>query len=242
MALAIAIFVMVLVGVMGAGLLVFVRNDLESVIGVNQGQRAFAIAEAGIQIAEVQQLSDVARRHYDRDRTNDCTNGQIRATAVDWSPNTTIYSDPRNCGSVTTTRSAGGVTRDFAGGKFNVTIECFDQVGDASDICSGISEMAPENVEASRKAFFKITSTGYYPADGSGAKRKVEAIYYTNSLDVPTAYYTPKDIEFNGSPTVSGVSFFAGGNIKVGNADINPTVPALYRDWDTTNPANFSST
>ena len=247
-ALAIAIFVMVLVGVMGAGLLVFVRNDLESVIEVNQGQRAFAIAEAGIQIAEVQQLSDVARRHYDRDLANDCTNGQIRATAVDWSPNTTIYSDPKNCSSSTTTRPVGGVTRDFAGGRFNVSIECFDQVGDTTDICSGISEMAPENIEASKKAFFKITSTGYYPADGSGAKRKIEAIYYTNTLDVPTAYYTPKDIEFNGNPAVRGVSFFAGGNIILGNMLDNPhpsvdrITPALYRDWDTTNSANFTST
>jgi hypothetical protein len=241
-ALAVAIFVVVLVGVMGAGLLVFVRNDLDSVIEVNQGQRAFAIAEAGIQAAEMQQLSDVSRRHYDKDLTNDCTNGQIRATALDWSPNTTIYSDPRNCSSTTTTRSAGGITRDFAGGRFNVTIQCFDQVGDATDICSGISEMAPENVEASKKAFFKIISTGYYPADGSGAKRKVEAIYYTNTLDVPTAYYTPNNIEFNGSPNVSGVSFFAGGYIKVGNATIDRTTPALYKDWDTTNPTNFSPT
>lgn len=241
-ALAIAIFVMVLVGVMGAGLLVFVRNDLESVIEVNRGQRAFKIAEAGVQVAEMQQLSDVARRHYDRDRTNDCDNGQTRATAVDWSPNTTIYSDPKNCSSSTATRAVGGVTRDFAGGRFNVTIECFDQLGDPTDVCRGITETAPENVEASKKAFFKITSTGFYPADGSGAKRKIEAIYYTNRLDVPTAYYTPKNIEFNGSPDVAGVSFFAGGNIRLGNADVSSTSPALYRDWDTTNPANFSPT
>jgi type II secretory pathway pseudopilin PulG len=237
-ALPVAIMVMVLVGVMGAGLLVFVRNDLDAVVEVNQGQRAFEIAEAGIQAAKTQQLSDVVRRHYDRDHTNDCTSGQIRATAEDWSPNTTIYSDPRNCSSTTTTRAAGGVTRNFAGGRFNVTIECFAQ-GDT--VCIG-GESAPENVAASQKAFFKITSTGYYPADGSGARRKIEAIYYATRLDVPTAYYTPEDIEFNGSPVVAGVSFFAGGNIRLGNADIDRTTPALYRDWDTTNAATFSPT
>jgi hypothetical protein len=237
-ALPLAIMVMVLIGVMGAGLLVFVRNDLEAVVEVNQGQKAFEIADAGIQAAKTQQLSDVVRRHYDRDRTNDCDNGQLRATAQDWSPNTTIYSDPRNCSSSTITRPVGGITKDFAGGRFNVTIECFAQ-GDTS--CVG-GEAAPEAIEASKRAFFKITSTGYYPADGSGAKRKIEAIFYTNRLDVPTAYYTPNDIAFNGSPDVAGVSFFSGGNIQVGNADIDRTTPALYRDWDTTNPANFSPT
>jgi hypothetical protein len=35
----------VLIGVMGAGLLVFVRNDLEAVVEVNLGQRAFNLAE-----------------------------------------------------------------------------------------------------------------------------------------------------------------------------------------------------
>jgi hypothetical protein len=72
--------------------------------------------------------------------------------------------------------------------------------------------------------------------------RVVQAIVHTNKLDVPTAYYTPKNIEFNGSPDVEGVSFFAGGNIDLKNVTINRTTPALYNDWDTTNPANFAPT
>lgn len=90
-----------------------------------------------------------------------------------------------------------------------------------------------------------MTSTGYYPADESGAKRKVEAIYYTNDLNIPKAYYTPKDIEFNGNVEIRGVSFFAGGNIIGSNSgsvtiDRGPTTP--YKDWDTTNTANFYPT
>lgn len=242
LALPLAIGVMVIVGVMGAGLLVFVNRDLEAVVEVNQGQKAFEIAEAGVQVAKTQQLSDVVRTHYDRVLTNDCNNNQRRTTVEDWSPNTTVYVDPRDCNSGTTTRPTGGVTRSFARGKFNVIIECFDQVGDPSDICSGITESAPESIEASKRAFFKITSTGYYPADGSGAKRKIETIYHTNRLDVPTAYYTPKNIRFNGGVSIKGVSFFAGGNItKTPSASlsVDRTTPAIYRDWDTTDPANF---
>ncbi len=248
LALPLAIMVMVIVGVMGAGLLVFVRNDLEAVVEVNQGQKALEIAEAGVAVAKQQQLSDVVRRHYDGDIANDCFNGQIRATSDDWSPNTTVYSDPKDCSSSTTTRARAGVTRNFADGAFNVNIECLNQTGDdaANDPCAGAGiESAPENIEASKRAYFKITSTGYYPADGSGAARTVQAIVHTNKLDVPTAYYTPKTIRFNGSPDVSGVSFFAGENIILGSADLKrgPSDPlALYRDWDTTNAANFTPT
>ena len=256
-ALGLAIIMVVLIGVMGAGLLVFVNTDLKNVIENNNGQRAFQLADAGIQLAKTQQLSDVVRRHYDRDITNDCDNGQIRATGEDWSPITTVYSDPRNCNSSTTTRAQGGVTRKFNGGTFNVTIECYDQKGETpGSICkNNTTGLAPEDIEASKRAYFKITSTGCYPAPDPatpnvcpGAKRKVEAIYYTSKLDVPTAYYTPKNIEFNGNPTVSGVSFFAGGNIILGNMikPPNPSVDrspnALYQDWDTTNPAYFTPT
>ena len=48
-ALPLAIIMIVLVAVMGAGLLVFVRNDLEAVVEVNQGQRAMDATDAGIQ-------------------------------------------------------------------------------------------------------------------------------------------------------------------------------------------------
>ncbi len=241
-AMGLAVITIVLIGVMGAGLLVFVRSNLEAVIEVNQGQKAFEIAEAGVQAAKTQQLSDVVRQHYDRDHTNDCAPG--RRLDEDWSPTTVGYANS-DCTGGTITK-APGVTKNFAKGRFTVTIECFDQLNDpATDPCAGITQGAPESIEASKRAFFKITSTGYYPANGSGAKRRVEAIYHTNSLDVPTAYYTPKDIKFNGGVSIKGVSFFAGGNItKTPSASLNidRNTPALYRNWDTTNPANFTPT
>lgn len=65
MAMGLAIITMVLIGVMGAGLLTFVVTDLNSVVEVNQGQRAFEVADAGIQAAERQLASKPEQGSYD---------------------------------------------------------------------------------------------------------------------------------------------------------------------------------
>lgn len=54
-----------LIGVMGAGLLTFVAANLDAVVEVNQGQRAFEMADAGIRIAELQLVSESTPDHYD---------------------------------------------------------------------------------------------------------------------------------------------------------------------------------
>lgn len=64
-AMGLAVILIVIIGVMGAGLLVFVRNDLEAVVEVNQGQRAFEMADAGVQAAEQQLKSDSSSDSYD---------------------------------------------------------------------------------------------------------------------------------------------------------------------------------
>ena len=48
MTLALAMIMIVLIGVMGAGLLTFVNRDLNTVVEENRGQRAFEMADAGI--------------------------------------------------------------------------------------------------------------------------------------------------------------------------------------------------
>jgi Tfp pilus assembly protein PilX len=58
MALGLAIIVVVIVGVMGAGLLTFVATDLEAVVAVNRGEQAFELAEAGIEVAKAHLVSD----------------------------------------------------------------------------------------------------------------------------------------------------------------------------------------
>jgi hypothetical protein len=58
MALGLAIIVVVIVGVMGAGLLTFVATDLEAVLAVNRGEQAFELAEAGIEVAKAHLADD----------------------------------------------------------------------------------------------------------------------------------------------------------------------------------------
>jgi hypothetical protein len=65
MTLALAIIMIVLIGVMGAGLLTFVSRDLNTVVEVNQGQRAFEIADAGINAAKRQLISTPDPKFYD---------------------------------------------------------------------------------------------------------------------------------------------------------------------------------
>lgn len=65
MALGLAVVVVVVVGVMGAGLLTFVVTDLSAVAGVNKGQRAFEMAEAGVGVAERQIVSVPEAGRYD---------------------------------------------------------------------------------------------------------------------------------------------------------------------------------
>ena len=58
MALGLAIIVVVIVGVMGAGLLTFVTTDLQAVVQVNRGEQAFELAEAGIEVAKAHLAND----------------------------------------------------------------------------------------------------------------------------------------------------------------------------------------
>lgn len=69
--MALTVMMVVVIGVMGAGLLVFVQRDLESVVEVNQGQRALELADSGVQAAK-RQLStvDARPRNYDDNALN----------------------------------------------------------------------------------------------------------------------------------------------------------------------------
>jgi Tfp pilus assembly protein PilX len=58
MVLGLAIMVVVIVGVMGAGLLTFVTTDLQAVVQVNRGEQAFELAEAGIEVAKAYLATD----------------------------------------------------------------------------------------------------------------------------------------------------------------------------------------
>ncbi len=76
MTMGLAVIMIVLIGVMGAGLLTFVQRDLGSVVENNKGQRAFELAEAGVQVAKEQLQDDSIPAHY---------NGGTDAADLRWS-------------------------------------------------------------------------------------------------------------------------------------------------------------
>lgn len=230
-ALPLAVIMIVLIGVMGAGLLVFVRNDLEAVIEVNQGQRAFNVADAGVQVAKQQLLGDKYPAHYDVDDaassinfgaacnvdSSDASESIVRVPAGEnWSP------------------EVGGITKNFAGGQFNVTIRWLSPNASADSRC-----IAPETGTLSPGVdYFKVISTGTY----GNAKRKIETIYRTYPLDVPKAYFTPGNITLSGTANIQNVSLFTLGNITInGGAQISGPDLA-YGDWNDSPSDKYNTT
>jgi len=221
--MGLTVIMIVLIGVMGAGILTFVQRDLQSVIEVNQGQKAFEVADSGIQVARRELLSDAEPSHYDIVGTSNST----------WAYKGTSGAPQQK-------------TLSFAGGTITVNIQYLPPVVAPA---TPTSEQAPEVISvgstelSSGCNYFKIKAYGV----SSQAKRGAEAIYCASKLNVPTSYYTPKNIEFDGNVTMGGVSFFAGTNIKgsrSGSVSIVRTTPALYGDWDSTNfnpPSNHNT-
>lgn len=196
-AMALAVMVMVIVGVMGAGLLVFVSNDLESVVEVNQGQSAFDIADAGSQAAKQQILGDKTPGHYDIEGGSpSCDSSEESPDRIgkNWSPQD---EDPGGAD-----EDLAGEERSFAGGNFDVTVQWLNQDPSADASC-----IAPETTSSPEDGveYFRVVSTG----TSGDAIRRVEAIYETYNLDVPRAYYTPGPLTVSGTACVDSVSLFS---------------------------------
>jgi hypothetical protein len=240
MALGLAIMVMVIVGVMGAGLLVFVRNDLEAVVEVNQGQRAFDIADAGAQVAKQQLLGDKEPGHYDVEEATLC-NTDVRDPddGID-----TTNDIQRNPSTENWAPGAGGQIRSFAGGQFTVTIQWLNPDPTAPDSCR-----APETGTLPPGTdYFKVVSTGEY----GNSKRRIEIIYETYDLNVPRAYYTPGKINIAGTACIDSVSLFTsntatdaidfdgGGGCSAGGHIQGPDL--AYGDWNDPPSDAFNTT
>jgi hypothetical protein len=66
-ALGLAVILVVLVGVLAAGLLAVLRSDLEATARANGGRSALHLADAGAQAAAAQLCADADPAHYDAD-------------------------------------------------------------------------------------------------------------------------------------------------------------------------------
>lgn len=241
MTLALAVIMIVVIGVMGAGLLTFVRNDLEAVVEVNQGQRALEMADAGVETAR-SHLATVDARPANFDDNG--LNGDS-----EWSEITAV--------------GAGEKRIDFDGdGQNDVFVKIRFLTPSATESETAQPDKAPEVLPAgavdnnadgyldypSNRSYFRVTARG----EMGNAVRQVQAIYRSQNFDIPVAFFATRDINFNGNATtVSGISLFAQrcitnlrpGNISgedrvYGNWATNPVTgaPNAYNDVPRTNP------
>lgn len=226
--LPLAVIMVVLVGVMGAGLLTFVNRDLETVVRVNQGQRAFDLADAGVQVAKRQILVDDAPAHYDVD-------GAARSDFYDATCNIPS-TDPQEGSPIEWSVEGGGATRSFAGGELNVTIRWMS--GDPTSATCKNKAPVPVALDSPVR-YFQVISTGCVPdCTNPTAKRRVEAIYNTHDAGVPKAYFSPTGVTIGGSSCIKGVSVFSLRNISIGSGGSGcPTggnlqgVDGYYGNW-----------
>lgn len=208
MALGLAVVMIVLIGVMGAGLLVFVRNDLEAVIEVNQGQKSFDAAEAGVQAAKAQLRLDADPGKYD--------GASGTADYTDWSFSGTgrpITLGPNQTATVKIRYLTPSDTPD------KTQLPNF-----APELLAGSETNYPNN-----RKYFKIISRG----TAGNAQRVIEAIYRTRESGLPTAWYATGNIDWNGNALeVANVSVFAKGNITQFRPDNLTGCDVVYRDWN----------
>ncbi len=226
MTMGLVVIMVVLIGVMGAGLLTFVRGDLESVIEVNRGQKAAEVADAGVQAAKRQLIANSFPDQY-----NDT------ATFLP-------ASDPENSswafnvGSATCGDLPSGAGRCITtpDGQVRVTIKYLPPpttlaaTGTAS---RGDPNYAPVSLPAvgvdypDGRDYFRVESDGTF----NGARRKVQAIFVTQDIGIPKSYFASKNINLSGGMTIKNFSLFAKGNVEGVGLDTLTGVDTAYGNW-----------
>ena len=204
-AMGLAIVLIVLVGVMGAGLLVFVQRDLEAVVENNRGQDAFEAADAGVQAAERQLLSDNCPESYGGPQEEGDDGCVPQGDPEEW-------------------HEEEGKTLELGEGdderNIKVQITYLPFPGEEDTICENenvdnINCAPDEKREEDDRRFFQVESEG--ESVSGNARRKVESVLYTYDLDVPKAYYSPETIEFGGTACIEDVSVFSLKDIELGS-------------------------
>lgn len=222
MTMALTIFMIVIIGVMGAGLLTFVQNDLKGVVEVNQGQRALEMANAGVQAAK-RHLATVDAKPRDYDVST--ANGDS-----EWSEITGV--------------GVGEKRIDFDGdGQNDIFVKIRYLTPSATESEATLPDKAPEVLPPgatdgpdegadpdypSNRNYFRVTVRG----QAGNAVRQVQAIYKSQNFDIPVAFYATRDIDFNGNATtVEGISLFAQRCITDLRPDNIAGPDQAYGDW-----------
>src|SRR5829696_6381200 len=140
MTMALAVMMILLLGVMGAGLLTFVNRDLNTVVEENKGQRAFEVADAGIGAAKRQLASGVDWKTYDDPDSESPANIQWAKTSGGLTLN--------DLDGVATTPDSVNVTIEYRSGTEDFLVVSEGSYGEARRKIEAIFEPKPPAVNA----------------------------------------------------------------------------------------------
>src|SRR5918997_6659206 len=153
MTMGLAMIMVLIIGVMGAGLLAFANANLNTVLEANRGQRAFEVADAGIEAARSQLISDCVGDNTCMVHYNDC------ASQEDANGQVTSNCQTPTAGELRWSRAYGGLT-----------LNNLDGIGTTSDSATVMIDYTLVDLQDN---YYKVTSTGTY----GNSKRKIEAIF-----------------------------------------------------------------
>lgn len=219
MTMGLAVIIIVLIGVMGAGLLTFVRNDLNAVVEVNQGQRGFEWAESGVEAARMQLNTDADGERY---------NGNNPLDDLD------VDADTANSPDSEWSYINGGKTLNLDGSsnRVKVSIQYLKRATTATQTRN--PDYAPEVLPTGKarypgnREYFKVVAQG----TAMDANRRVEAIYYTRDTGFPYAYFATGDIDFRGNAfNVGNVSVFSQSDV-LNVRDNIMGCDTIYENWN----------
>ena len=200
MTLPLAIMMIVIIGVMGAGLLTYTSSDLNSVTEENRGQRAFEMADAGVNAAKRQLFSDC----------NTDTNCQRFYN--DTSPTVFVGDQDKRW-----SKARGGLTinnlDEQAGNGDDVKVEIQFTGTTANPYNFTVTSTGYYGGTAKRKIEAKLKGIGGGPGSGGDV--------------VNPGYYTPSDIMIEGSVGITGLSLFSEQDIII--KDLATKTPAGFR-------------
>lgn len=216
MAMGLAVITMVIIGVMGAGLLAFVVSDLNAVVEVNQGQRAFEMADAGVGAAKRQLASDPASGSYnDAAPTGD---------DVQWA---------KSKGGVTLNNlDASSATID----RVNVTVQ---NVGSTSFKVISTGEYGP----AKRTIEAIFGRSGGAGSGGTNYIRTPGRINLSGGLNLTgTTVYAAQGASTSGNITLNSSDLFFGDSWSM-SGDVSTTGTSPFGNWQNSfNPTPRPST
>jgi len=234
--LALSMMMIVLLGIMGAGLLTFVSRDMNSVIEENRGQRALGLADAGVAAAKSQLTSSCAGNPDCGSLYNGNADG---ITDIRWSK---FYAGVAACqdpdpGGMTLTGLDGSATTP---NDVRVTIEYRPGTRDFKVISTGCYGVAKRRIEAILKGVVAFGGgAGGYPLYYTPSNIKIEAqdVSGMQVLLRDISVFSGGDIILQGLNTKASFITEMGGNNNSGILTSTGKSDSL-QDWCTTLACN----